>query len=104
MTLPLGNLGSTYATTCNPPPRHRRHLKQLLRLQAANVRWPLHEADGAWFWWRAYGPESCKTLCCLMFDRYTNVHGLRNQQLTDLGNDVKLVTLTEVGPSRARRS
>jgi len=55
--------------------------KQLLRLQAANVPvlWrPLHEADGTWFWWGAYGPESCKTLYRLMFERYTNVHGLRN--------------------------
>jgi mannan endo-1,4-beta-mannosidase len=55
--------------------------EQLLRLQAANVPvlWrPLHEADGTWFWWGAYGPESCKTLYRIMFDRYTKVHGLRN--------------------------
>ena len=54
---------------------------QLLRLQAANIPilWrPLHEAEGGWFWWGAYGPESAKTLYRIMFDRYTNVHGLRN--------------------------
>lgn len=54
---------------------------QLLRLQAANipVLWrPLHEADGTWFWWGAYGPESCVTLYRLMYDRFTNYHKLRN--------------------------
>ncbi|KUJ21702.1 uncharacterized protein LY89DRAFT_637592 [Mollisia scopiformis] len=54
---------------------------ELLRLQAANIPiiWrPLHEADGGWFWWGAWGPESCKTLYRLMFDRYTNYHGLHN--------------------------
>lgn len=55
--------------------------KQLLRLQAANIPilWrPLHEADGGWFWWGAYGPESCKTLYRLMYTRFTQFHGLRN--------------------------
>ncbi|KAH8597329.1 glycosyl hydrolase family 26-domain-containing protein [Bisporella sp. PMI_857] len=55
--------------------------KQLLRLQDANIPilWrPLHEAEGGWFWWGAYGPESCKTLYRLMFDRFTKVHKLRN--------------------------
>ena len=55
--------------------------KELLILQAANIPviWrPLHEADGGWFWWGAYGPESCKTLYRLMFDRYTKIHKLRN--------------------------
>lgn len=54
---------------------------QLLRLQAANipVLWrPLHEADGTWFWWGAYGPESCKTLYRLIFTRLTEYHKLRN--------------------------
>ncbi|KAF8866961.1 glycoside hydrolase [Acephala macrosclerotiorum] len=54
---------------------------ELLRLQAANIPilWrPLHEADGGWFWWGAWGPESCKTLYRLMFDRYTNYHDLHN--------------------------
>ena len=55
--------------------------KQLLRLQAANIPilWrPLHEAEGGWFWWGAYGPESCKTLYRLMYNRFTTVHKLRN--------------------------
>jgi mannan endo-1,4-beta-mannosidase len=53
----------------------------LLRLQAANVPvlWrPLHEAEGGWFWWGAQGPEACVALYKLMFDRFTNHHGLRN--------------------------
>jgi mannan endo-1,4-beta-mannosidase len=114
--------------------------KELQILQAANipVLWrPLHEADGEWFWWGAYGPESCITLYRLMFDRYTRVHKLRNliwlwnsvtpswypgadvvdilgydsylaigdhgpvdtqyQELIELGNNTKMVTLPEVG-------
>jgi len=54
---------------------------ELLRLQAANIPviWrPLHEADGEWFWWGAWGPDSCKALYRLMYTRYTQVHGLRN--------------------------
>lgn len=39
---------------------------------------PLHEASGKWFWWGAKGPEPCKALWRLMFDRMVNHHGLRN--------------------------
>jgi beta-mannanase len=39
---------------------------------------PLHEASGGWFWWGAKGPEPCKALWRLMFDRLVNYHGLKN--------------------------
>ncbi len=39
---------------------------------------PLHEAEGAWFWWGAKGAEPCKTLWRLLFDRLVNYHGLNN--------------------------
>lgn len=39
---------------------------------------PLHEAAGGWFWWGAAGPEPCKTLWKLMFNRLVNYHGLNN--------------------------
>lgn len=39
---------------------------------------PLHEAQGAWFWWGDHGPEAFKELWHLMYDRLTNVHGLHN--------------------------
>jgi len=39
---------------------------------------PLHEASGEWFWWGAKGPEPCKILWRLMFDRLVNYHGLKN--------------------------
>jgi aspartate 1-decarboxylase len=39
---------------------------------------PLHEAAGGWFWWGAKGPEPCKSLWKLMFDRLVNYHGLKN--------------------------
>lgn len=43
------------------------------------VLWrPFHEFDGAWFWWGKGGPENFKKLWRLMYDRYTNVHGLDN--------------------------
>ena len=39
---------------------------------------PFHEGDGDWFWWGAKGPETLKGLWRLMYDRYTNLHGLDN--------------------------
>jgi mannan endo-1,4-beta-mannosidase len=54
---------------------------ELKKLQKANVPllWrPLHEAEGAWFWWGAKGPEPFKKLWVLMFDRLTNHHKLHN--------------------------
>ena len=54
---------------------------QLKKLQAANVPvlWrPLHEAEGAWFWWGAKGPEACKWLWKLVFDRLVIHHQLNN--------------------------
>ncbi len=54
---------------------------QLKRLQAAGVPvlWrPLHEAEGAWFWWGAKGPQAFKTLWKLMFNRLATTHNLHN--------------------------
>lgn len=55
--------------------------KQLKKLKDADVPvlWrPLHEAEGAWFWWGAEGPEACKKLYRLLYDQLTNVYGLDN--------------------------
>ncbi|MBT0586816.1 glycosyl hydrolase [Alteromonas oceanisediminis] len=55
--------------------------EELKKLQEADivVLWrPLHEAQGGWFWWGAQGAEAFKQLWSLMFDRYTNHHGLNN--------------------------
>lgn len=54
---------------------------QLKRFQDAGIPiiWrPLHEAAGGWFWWGAKGPEACKKLWQVMFDRMVNVNGLHN--------------------------
>ncbi len=54
---------------------------ELQKLEDADVPilWrPLHEAEGAWFWWGAEGPESCKALYRLLYDQLTNVYGLDN--------------------------
>ncbi|KAI1111152.1 carbohydrate-binding module family 35 [Nemania sp. NC0429] len=54
---------------------------QLKRLQDADVPVlfrPLHEAEGGWFWWGAKGPEPAKALWRLIYDRWTNVHGINN--------------------------
>ncbi|MDP4276060.1 MAG: glycosyl hydrolase [Bacteroidota bacterium] len=54
------------------------YLKQF-RDAGIPVLWrPLHEASGTWFWWGAKGPVPFKTLWKLMFNRFTNVHGLNN--------------------------
>ncbi|KAF2677161.1 glycoside hydrolase family 26 protein [Lentithecium fluviatile CBS 122367] len=54
---------------------------ELKKLQAAGVPviWrPLHEAEGAWFWWGAKGPEPCKKLWKILYERLTKKHGLNN--------------------------
>jgi mannan endo-1,4-beta-mannosidase len=54
----------------------------LLKLQENNipVLWrPFHEMNGVWFWWgNRPGPEGFERLWKLMYDRYTNHHGLNN--------------------------
>jgi Glycosyl hydrolase family 26/Carbohydrate binding module (family 35)/Pectate lyase superfamily protein len=43
------------------------------------VLWrPLHEAGGGWFWWGAHGPEACKALYNIMYERLMNHHSLHN--------------------------
>jgi mannan endo-1,4-beta-mannosidase len=43
------------------------------------VLWrPLHEASGRWFWWGAQGPEVCKKIWQIMFDKFVNEHKLNN--------------------------
>ncbi|GET28749.1 glycosyl hydrolase [Prolixibacter sp. SD074] len=43
------------------------------------VLWrPLHEASGGWFWWGAKGPDACKKLWQIMYDRMVNYHHLNN--------------------------
>lgn len=39
---------------------------------------PLHEAQGRWFWWGEKGPEPCRRLYRLIFDRITQVHHVHN--------------------------
>ncbi|MBN2215660.1 MAG: T9SS type A sorting domain-containing protein [Bacteroidales bacterium] len=54
---------------------------ELKKFQDASipVLWrPLHEAGGGWFWWGAKGPEPCKELYNMLFDRLKNHHQLHN--------------------------
>jgi len=54
-------------------------LLKKLQNDGVPVLWrPLHEASGGWFWWGAKGPEACKKLYLLMYDRMVNHHGLKN--------------------------
>lgn len=39
---------------------------------------PFHEFDGQWFWWGKGGAEDFIKLWQMMYDRFTNVHGLNN--------------------------
>lgn len=55
--------------------------EQLKILQDANVPVlfrPLHEAEGAWFWWGAQGPEPAIKLYRILYDRLTNHHSINN--------------------------
>ena len=54
---------------------------QLKKFSSNNipVLWrPLHEAEGAWFWWGAKGAEPFKQLWRLLYNRLTTYHGLNN--------------------------
>lgn len=53
-------------------------LKKLKDADAPVLWRPLHEAEGAWFWWGAEGPEPCKELYRLLYDKLTNEYGLDN--------------------------
>lgn len=39
---------------------------------------PFHECEGGWFWWGAKGAEPVKALWKIMYQRFTQVHGLNN--------------------------
>ncbi|XP_014552024.1 glycoside hydrolase family 26 protein [Bipolaris victoriae FI3] len=54
---------------------------QLKKLQTAGVPVlfrPLHEAEGAWFWWGAKGAAPAKQLYRLLYNRLTTTHNLHN--------------------------
>jgi len=54
---------------------------QLKKFSSNNipVLWrPLHEAEGAWFWWGAKGPGPFKQLWRLLYNRLTIHHSLNN--------------------------
>lgn len=54
------------------------YLKQL-QDEGVVVLWrPFHEFDGQWFWWGKGGSDNFIKLWQLMYDRYTNYHGLNN--------------------------
>ncbi|MBQ9524336.1 MAG: beta-mannosidase [Bacteroidaceae bacterium] len=49
-----------------------------LKQRKIPVLWrPLHEAGGQWFWW-GLDAEACNELWRVMYDRFTNRHGLNN--------------------------
>ena len=53
---------------------------QELRDAGVPVLWrPFHEFDGGWFWWGKGGAENFIKLWRMMYDRYTNYHGLDNR-------------------------
>lgn len=58
------------------------HMAELLKPfceKRIPVLWrPFHESEGEWFWWGAKGPEVASQLYRMMYERYTNDHGLNN--------------------------
>ena len=57
-------------------------MAELLRpfcMRGIPILWrPFHEMDGDWFWWGSKGPEPAKRLWRLMYERFTERHGLNN--------------------------
>lgn len=53
-------------------------LKKLRDARVPVIWRPLHECSGGWFWWGANGPTAFKQAWRLMFERYTQLHGLNN--------------------------
>lgn len=53
-------------------------IKNIQDAGAAIVFRPLHEAEGAWFWWGGYGKVPCQDLYKLIFYRLTNDWKLNN--------------------------
>lgn len=52
---------------------------KILQNEGVPILWrPLHEAEGAWFWWGAKGPETCKWLWKLLFTRLVDHHKINN--------------------------
>lgn len=50
----------------------------LLKEKGIPILWrPLHEAAGGWFWWGAKGPEPCRQLWKMMFEKFEE-KGLNN--------------------------
>ncbi|MBE5811653.1 MAG: mannan endo-1,4-beta-mannosidase A and B [Clostridiales bacterium] len=54
------------------------YLQQLQRMNIPVLWRPFHEFDGKWFWWGRGGEEGFIRLWRMMYDRYTNLHGLNN--------------------------
>lgn len=54
------------------------YLKQFEDKHIPIIWRPFHESDGDWFWWGSKGCEPAKELYRIMYDRYTNYHGLNN--------------------------
>jgi len=54
------------------------YLKELQDKDVPVLWRPLHEASGRWFWWGAQGPDACKQIWQIMFDKFTNEHHLNN--------------------------
>jgi mannan endo-1,4-beta-mannosidase len=54
-------------------------LKKLEELHIPVLWRPYHEMNGIWFWWgNKQGDDGFKALWNIMYDRFTNFHGLSN--------------------------
>ncbi|MEO5957837.1 MAG: glycosyl hydrolase, partial [Opitutaceae bacterium] len=53
-------------------------LKKLRDARVPVIWRPMHECSGGWFWWGANGATAFKQAWRIMFDRYTQLHGLNN--------------------------
>ena len=65
-------------------------LKQLQYAKVPVLWRPYHEMNGDWFWWgKKPGDDGYKKLWSMMYDRFTNFHGLDNLIWVYNTNEVK---------------
>ena len=70
--------GAEYALILRDIDAIAEQLKKASRSNIPILWRPLHESEGAWFWWGAQGPGPFKQLWRLLYSRLTSHHGLHN--------------------------
>jgi mannan endo-1,4-beta-mannosidase len=73
-----GTGGSNYKLLLRDVDAIAVQIKKLQDTKVPILFRPLHEPDGAWFWWGAQGSGPFKQLWNIIYTRLTSYHGLHN--------------------------